>query len=207
MAEEENRKESPEPTDSPLEEVTLDFLDDENFLDRLLGEGIEKQLFERPISDVELDYLLKRYAFLIIQDADVDEIALENASVLKGKSGWDIHDNGQVLRASPGRLAWGSSTNEDDEGEGGGAALYGTIIGQCIHTAQEMIDIAAQRWGSVEIVEGYRTMQLAAAVHAKEKGLTVFGFEPGVDEEKAFRRVLEMHGYRPGAETQERMPR
>jgi len=185
MAEEEEEKELPG--------KGLEFLDDEDFLKHLLGDGLEAQMFDRPVTDAEIDYLLKRYAFLIIQNADSENMPLNNAKVFVGKNGWNIHDHGDVLRASPGRLAFGgsSSDEEGEEGEGGGD-FSRSPVWQFVNVAQELIDLAIQRWGAAMIVEGYRGMQLAASVYAKEKDYLLDGFEADEGQELAMKKILEL---------------
>jgi len=170
----------------------LEFLDDEEFLKRLLGDGIDAQMFDRPVTDAEIDYLLKRYAFLIIQNADSEDVPLNNAKVFVGENGWNIHDHGDVLRASPGRLAFGGSLTGEDDEEGGGVVLSGSPVWQFVQVAQELIDIAIQRWGAAVIVEGYRGMELAASVYAKEKDYLLDGFEPDVEQERAMKKIMEL---------------
>lgn len=147
------------------------------------------------IKDSDVEFLLKQYPFL--QIISTDPALPENASVklLPAKSGWVIHDYGDVLCASPGQLLYGDDSVKEGDDERGGVgsrsltAGKGTIVNQAFMTAQEMIAIAIEQgWPGAEIIDGTPLMQWAAWMAAEDREYVLRGYEPSrVDKAKRAR--------------------
>lgn len=141
--------------------------------------------WSRPIKDSDVEFLLKQYPFLQIISTDPALPEELSVKLLPAKSGWVIHDYGDVLCASPGELMYGDYRDKKEEDESGGAgsssltAGKGTIVNQAFLTAQEMIEIAIERgWPSAEIIDGTHLMQWAAWMAAENHEYSLSGFEP-----------------------------
>jgi hypothetical protein len=156
----------------------------------------------RGISPEDLLYLLDQCPFLQILDT-APEIKSEPDPVkfIKSESGWTIHNYGDAMSSSPGKLLFGGyyqrvNQDEDDEGGGGfaqGSGEYiqgkGTIRGQAYVTAAEMIDQAkALGWSGIKIVDGHPWMMRRAWLQANKQGLPVEGFAP-TEHDKLIQKI------------------
>lgn len=153
----------------------------------------------REISPEEIQYLLDRCPFLQIV-GPTTELEPEEVKIIQSESGWDIHDYGDAISSSPGRLLFGGGNfriylDDEDEGGSGGDIINpgkGTIRNQAFVTASEMVLMAHERgWDHFTIVDGHLLMKRAAWIKASEQGMTVDGFEPTAEDEKIRDRVLQ----------------
>jgi len=148
----------------------------------------------REITPEEILYLLDHCPFLQIVNLEVG-LGNEEVSLVKADSGWVIHDYGDALSSSPGRLLFGGgyilSGDEDEEG-GGGSGLVegkGTVHKQAFDTAMQMVEIAHRHgWPGFHTIDGHPMMMRAAWIMAGKLGLQVTGFEPSVHDEQVRER-------------------
>jgi len=153
----------------------------------------------REISPEEIQYLLDHCPFLQIVGPTV-ELKETEVKIVQSESGWDIHDYGDALSSSPGRLLFGGGDfrlylDEDEEGGSGGAIINpgkGTIRNQAFVTASEMVMMAQEHgWGSIAIRDGHPLMKRAAWIKAGELNMGVEGFEPTGDDKRVRERVTQ----------------
>jgi len=155
----------------------------------------------REITPEEIQYLLDHCPFLQIVGPEM-ELAPEKVKIVQSESGWDIHDYGDAIASSPGRLLIGGGNfriyfgDEDDEDGGSGGEIInpgkGTIRNQAFVTASEMVLMGQEHgWDVITIVDGHPLMKRAAWIKATEEGMTVDGFEPTEEDEKIRQRIQE----------------
>jgi|GEM_PF-2411572 len=176
--------------------------------------SLGKQALTRPVASIELEHLLRNYAYLEICDASLYEFKSINPEKLvltQAKSGWLIHDHGSILRASPGRMLYRTSQADDDEdddqgGDSGGGV--GTVVQQYVDTTRDMLSIAQTRWHGAKVLSGYRPMQFAAYLIAQASNYILEGVELTQEEARTYSYVkqrvqaLKIQGQEP-----DRMPR
>jgi len=90
------------------------------------AEALAQQALSRPITHEEFYHLLGRYPSLHIRDIKgAKPTKGRKPEITKAHNGWTIHDYGDEILTTPGRLVYGGyvSSDEDDEEGGGGASL------------------------------------------------------------------------------------
>ncbi len=165
---------------------------------KALGEKALGADAARPVSSQEIQYLINRYPFLRVLDAQTDfnEIeVLPSPRLVKADTGWLMQDFGFYICSSPGELLYGNyawaESKEGEEGEGASELNpgRGTLIKQAFDTAADMVALGKSHgWETLYILEGTELMEWAAWVIGEELGLKVEGYEPSrLDEEKKAR--------------------
>jgi len=161
-----------------------------------------EEVLTRPISEADFYYLLGKYPYLEICDPAAPVIITgRKAHISKSSAGWSIHDYGNVIRTSfcealdnkrPPPL-W---SEQDETGEGGAGSFTGrgTIVQQMFNTAFDLINMARQRWGSVQIVAGFYSMQRAAWIAAMMSDSTLEGFDPTPEDYVVYNWALKFSG-------------
>lgn len=173
-------------------------------------DAVVKEVQTRPVTQAEIDFLLRQYAFLELSDSDTESLVLESVTpeIITAKSGWNIHDHGNLLVVSPGRWLFGPYTSKGDDGNGSGGREFtgsGTIIKQIIDSADSMIALASKRWSAAYVRGGYELMKFAAWTFAQQRGFDLSGFEPTRHEQDTFKKILQIKGLTlPGMELEER---
>lgn len=155
-------------------------------------DGLAQQALERGLSQLEFEYLLTRYPYLELRDANLGELAVsEPVSIVSAQTGWEIHDRGTSIAVGPGRLLFGAYTEDDDESGDGGVTIagFGTLEWQAIQSAWELLALAHSRWASAEIVGGSAAMQRAAWIAAYAYSYDFRGFSPTSHDEAAYARL------------------
>ena len=137
------------------------------------------RMSQREVTFDDLIWILDRFPFVQLTDGDEKAEPLPEVKVVSApSSGWDIHNYGNAMSSSPGRLLFGSSSSDDDEGSGG-LQVFGTIIRQRYMTARDMVALAIkQGWGAVYIVDGHPKMMRDVWIESQAQGITVIGYEP-----------------------------
>ncbi len=164
-----------------------------------------QNIWDRNMTPQEFYYLLSRYPYLEICDQEKPyQEPGSRPKFIKSQSGWIIHDFGNVIRTSGCDLPYKELQRlyktlitdykeEDDQGEGGqgegGPQRSGTITGQMVTTAYELILLAQERWGKGQIVSGFYGMQRAAWVAAHRAGFELSGFNPTVEDNVVYNWV------------------
>lgn len=143
-------------------------------------------IFNREITQQELYYLLGRYPYLELCDADYPYVdKAKGLEIITAKTGWKIYNYGSVIASGCHELMAlllseehhkreKRLSKEDDEGSGSG-----TIIRQYSETAMEMMALAKSLgWRMAEVVAGYYSMQRMAWVAGEAMGYPLKGFHP-----------------------------
>ncbi|MCD6056277.1 MAG: hypothetical protein K0R12_1239 [Gammaproteobacteria bacterium] len=157
----------------------------------------QEMIWDRNLTQLEFYYLLSRYPYLELYNRDKPQPAIQTVpGFKKSKSGWLIYDYGDVICSAGTELpikeirrlyktllketpSSAELVKDDEEGEGGGR---GTLQGQTIQTAYEMVQIAYSRWQQVGIIDGFYGMKRAAWVAAKRFGKNLEGFSPTAED-------------------------
>lgn len=176
----------------------LDWTKEFDFESEWLKVDLEEEILRRFIAAEELDHLLRQHAYLVISDPDVEEPGQKPATLIKADSGWMIHDHGDLLRASSGKHAFGERKEDEDDGGEGSSKPEGSIVGQYIATAEQMIHLACLRWPqAAKVIEGYHGMQFAAFVAALERNYYLENFIPNAEQAEAYKRLCDAKGVKP----------
>ena len=148
-----------------------------------------EQALTRAPTTREVEYLISRFPFLIIENPEAKPIDKTSRKQIKAESGWLIYDEGDQISTTPGRLVYGGyRSSDEDEGEGGdegGGAVSpsGSMTQQFMDTATQMINLAIEKaWPFAKIVDGYRPMQQAALMAAEEKRFSLRGIVSSKEE-------------------------
>lgn len=149
-----------------------------------------------PITHDDVLYLLNHrfpYLQLISSNPAWEETIVPR--FLKARSGWIIHDYGQAMSVSPGRLIYGPGNPEVVAEEGGadtgGSSGRGTIIEQTFTTAEAMVQLAMDKgWPGVEIIAGTDLMKSSVWIVAQMAGYSLKGYEPSEKDTQKRDRVL-----------------
>ncbi len=163
------------------------------------AEGLEVPAIDwsRPIRPDDVAFLLRKYPHLQIVNTHASFAEGYDVKFIEASNGWLIHDYGDAMSVSPGRLLYGEGyPPQDDDEEGGGVGEgdmtpgSGTIIKQSVDTAAELIAVAKTKgWDGVTIAAGTDLMQWAAWVACEEQGLRLSGYEPDSDAKAKRDRV------------------
>ena len=169
--------------------------------------GIAKKIdWSRPISELDIQYILDRWPFLEIKNPDIDDTTDDEQKPVEfftAMSGWLIHDYGDVIASSPGVFLFGGGYyyvdwGDDDEGSdeipfttrGIVNPKKGTIINQMFLSGVDMVNLAIHRkWKTIQIVGGHPRMKWAAWIQATHYKLKVFGYQPSEQEIKKAARL------------------
>ena len=153
-----------------------------------------EQIITRPISRQEVDYQLRCYAYLELCNADQlsDLPSGKPNALIRSVSGWLIHDYGNFLCSSPGKLRYGYHPEAND-GLAINDGVYkpddeenldisipkktGTIVQQFVDTAKDMVALAKDRWPAAHIVSGWYAMQRAAWIIGLLNEYLIQGFD------------------------------
>lgn len=169
---------------------------------------LNARAMDRLPTSVELDYLLRRYAYLELCDALAYQPKLVDAGnmqFIKVKNDWLIHDHGSVLRAAPGDMTYNPLEQMGKEEKHKG---HGTIVQQYVDTTRAMLAIAQSRWQGAKVLAGYRPMQFAAYLIAQASGYILEGVELTESEMRTYHYVKERIPPIPSQSPEvERMPR
>ena len=141
-------------------------------------------LIARGLTKSDVLWLLDHCPFVQLTDGNQQAKPLDQVEVMTAETGWMIHNYGDAMSSSPGRLLFGSgfSVSDDDEGSGGFQAV-GTVVRQRYMTAREMVAIALkQGWGSVYLVDGHPKMMRDIWIESQTQGITVIGYEPSDED-------------------------
>ncbi len=140
------------------------------------------EVSKRGVTVEDLLWILDRFPFVQLTDGEKKAEPLPEVEVRSApSSGWDIHNYGNAMSSSPGRLLFGSSSSDDsgdDEGSGG-LQVFGTIVRQRYMTARDMVALAIdQGWGAVYVVDGHPKMMRDIWIESQAQGITVIGYKP-----------------------------
>ncbi len=140
-------------------------------------------IFERDITPQEFYYLMSRYPYLELCDADYPFIdkGTKPKIITAETTGWKIYNYGTVLAVGSHELVamMRAKENKDDDDEGG----TGTIVQQYSETAMEMVALAKkQGWRMAEIVAGFYPMQRMAWIAGEMQDYALKGFDPGRED-------------------------
>jgi hypothetical protein len=160
------------------------------------GDYIPNLAWDRPIRHQDVEYLLRQYPFLQIVSTEPNFASEEEETKLVViPNGWVVHDYGEAMSTSPGKLLYGAGApdlkKEDEEGgsEGGGS---GTIIKQGFDAAQSMVLLAIEKqWPGIQIVSGTQFMQWSAWMAAADRNIPIQGYEPSEADKLKRKRVKE----------------
>ena len=164
-----------------------------------LTEALAKQVASRPISPIEMDYLLKKYAYLEICDREDPRYEGGGSpKFVRSRSGWLIHDHGNFCCISPGRFLYGyhpsgkdglaiNDREDDDGGEGGGGDPFlwgeGNPTRMIVESARDMVYYAMSKWSGIQMVAGHQMMQRMAWIVAQLHDYPLEGYEPSIEDE------------------------
>jgi len=149
----------------------------------------------RPLTPDDVLYLLNHSPFLQIVSMG-GSMPLQEVEFVTAKSNWVIHNYGDAMSSSPGKLLFRGGDfhlafDDDDGGDDGGIVNpdKGTIWKQAFDTAQEMMALAKKLgWLGVKIIDGHPLMQWAAWMYAQDEKMRLHGYEPSKsDQEKRYR--------------------
>lgn len=160
-----------------------------------IDENIQNVNVTRPVSAQEITYLINRYPYLRVFDAQADFskiFELPYPNFVRADTGWIMQDYGFYICSSLGDLLYGNyawALGADEEGGEGAADLNpgkGTLVKQAFDTAAEMVALGKSHgWEAIHILEGNELMEWAAWLISEELGLKVEGYEPArQDKEK-----------------------
>ena len=192
-----------------LDMIDEDFEDAFNAMAEELGHDPEqlskhfgfsvKEAFSRGFSYSDVLYLLDQCPYLQIIDGVGKAKPWDEMRIDQSASGWLIHNYGDALTSSPGRLIFGigaglgSLSEDEDEGGSGGVSLstVGTVVNQSYITVRDMIALAiAQGWGHVKLVDGHPRLFRYAWVEAMSQGIAIEGFKP-TDQDRQFQERIQ----------------
>ncbi len=163
-----------------------------------------ESIFSRPITPQEFYFLLSRYPFLQICDADYPYIdAGTEAKVVHAQNGWIMHSYGTVIYSGGHELLLQQlvemkqrqrqQEREDEGGDGGDEGGSGTIVKQYTDVAFEMIELAMLLgWRAAEVITGFYPMQRMAWIAASEHGFSLKGFEPSKEDQVVRNWVMKL---------------
>lgn len=155
--------------------------------------------WQRPATQAEVSYLLKRFAFIQIVNSDAefpeDDIILRFSAL---DNGWVVHNYADMaLSVSPGRHLYGYCQDDDGIDVDLPSGL-GTIVKQVMDAGAELTDIAATcKWSEISIIDGTHDFKWAiwmAVEDLKMQGKTMAldGFTPDNEDQKKRQRILRL---------------
>src|SRR3990167_2918354 len=173
-----------------------------------LAEGLKKvgltvPVWDREITDEEIQYFLDRWQFVQILSNNVLD-PFSAVKRVKAKTDWTILNYGDAMATSPGAFLFGGGDYRigvkrkkkkgDDDGDGDGGDLVnpdkGTIWRQAFETAAEMVELARRMgWEGIHIVDGHAIMKWAIWMHVADAQLTISGYEPSERDAERRERV------------------
>ena len=147
----------------------------------------------RSLTPEEILYLLDHCPFLQMI-ALGDQLPSEAPEFITARSGWVIHNYGDAMSSSPGKLLFAGGdfrTLLNDEDDGGATnSGKGTLVKQAFDTAAEMIEIAKKLgWAGAQLIDGHPLMMWAAWMKASDEHFGIEGYQPTEKDQKKRERV------------------
>ena len=180
-----------------------DFLEDV-WGKREQGLPVPKIDWSQPVRHQDAEYLRNHYPFLQIMSTEPEFPEVITPQFYTASSGWTIHDYGEAMSSSPGKLLFGPGApdleeKEDggDAGEGGAGSTEftgrGTVVKQLFDTARAMMKLITQKnWPGIDIIAGTELMKWALWMAAEDQGYKLQGFEPSEKDQAKRERIKKL---------------
>lgn len=176
---------------------------DDDFKNDFLGDkanpeswfdSIKDMLESSEISPEWIAYLQKIYAYLEIGSLANDHSEVIPPSLIKiQKSGWTIQDYGSRIAVSSGDYAHG--LRESDKLNDNASPGYGTIVAQSWNSAQQLVEIARERWpGGANLIGATPFMHFAAGYAAWLANYELLGLSVHESDQLAYLQIKTLLG-------------
>jgi len=177
---------------SPLERDFPELADKKEFIESL------KKALTRPLSDAEMELLLKNFAFLRISNPEAKDSDFKTPPDLRvdEKSGCTVHDHGSELATKVSEWAYGAHASHEKIATTTEDKLKGTLDQKIIDVTHFMANIAfkEKKWQNMKIDEQSNSiMKVALSIAAEGHGVSL---DAALTNEQAKRtkRILERMG-------------